>query len=293
MALHFPDNRYPGVNAHLNSYLQQPVGLWSSFHATFVVVLARRLDQTLPPNYFAVPEQGLQITLQGAETLQQKGTYPNVGVLRQMEGVRSTAGAAVTAPIAEIPLMEVDELLPDDETRATRVSLYRSTADAPQLVTAIELLSKANKSGTYHPVYLSKRRNLLSSGVNLLEIDLLHETRPVIQRIPSYADDADGAFPHNIIVSRPTPDVQSGKMMWYAATVAQALPTIPLPLLAAESVACDLQGVYNSAFSDLRYFSQLVDYETLPVHFERYSEADQASIKSILDGIRQAARDDA
>lgn len=40
MAICTPLNLYPGVNAHLNSFLQSEGGGWESFHAQYLVMIA-------------------------------------------------------------------------------------------------------------------------------------------------------------------------------------------------------------------------------------------------------------
>jgi hypothetical protein len=60
------------------------------------------------------------------------------------------------------------------------------------VVTRLELLSPANKPGyaAYH-AYRQKRIETLLTGVPLVEIDYLHETSPIQDRVPVYPDDAD------------------------------------------------------------------------------------------------------
>lgn len=49
-------NLYPGVSAHLNSYLQLDPGAWRSFHAEHIVDLARTIRHDLPGGYTAIIE---------------------------------------------------------------------------------------------------------------------------------------------------------------------------------------------------------------------------------------------
>jgi hypothetical protein len=61
LAIQSSINQYTGINAHLNSYLQNAMGAWQSFHATHVVHLRDLLDEQLPPGYIADSEQSLQL----------------------------------------------------------------------------------------------------------------------------------------------------------------------------------------------------------------------------------------
>jgi hypothetical protein len=60
-------NRYPGINPHLNSALQQRGGGWRSFHAAYLIHLFDWLDEILPENYCVTPEESLQIGVYDSE----------------------------------------------------------------------------------------------------------------------------------------------------------------------------------------------------------------------------------
>lgn len=115
MALHYPDNRYPGVNAHLNSHLQQPVGLWSSFHSDFSHAIKTHLNAgLLPENYYAIVETGLQITMVGLDKIMQKSTTSDVSVL-QTAPTPASRTAASASPYKTIALSDLDELLSEED----------------------------------------------------------------------------------------------------------------------------------------------------------------------------------
>src|SRR5438093_1416633 len=54
-------NQYKGINAHLQSRLQETNGGWSSFHDQHIHEIARALNRILPPNYYASTEDSMQI----------------------------------------------------------------------------------------------------------------------------------------------------------------------------------------------------------------------------------------
>lgn len=62
MPIYSRRNLYPGVNPHLNSYLQQSGGNWQMFHARHVADIASLLDRQLPDYCLAVSESSLQIS---------------------------------------------------------------------------------------------------------------------------------------------------------------------------------------------------------------------------------------
>ncbi len=61
MPIQLAENQYRGVNAHLNSILQNTPGEWESFHASHIVDITRALNKRLPAGYEARVEKSLQI----------------------------------------------------------------------------------------------------------------------------------------------------------------------------------------------------------------------------------------
>jgi hypothetical protein len=288
MALQFPDNRYPGVNAHLNSYMQQKNGTWSSFHAKLANTLQELLDSTLPPNYYAALEQGFQISEIGEEKLENSGSEPDVTILQRSPTISSLQSPSGATPTATIPLRETLEF-DDEDDRYIRVSVYKSEPDDARgkLVTAIEIISPSNKPPRPgYSLYVVKRVNLLIAGINLVEIDFLHESHPINEKLPVYRTRESNSFPYNIGVSIPYPDMESGNLTWYGVEVDKPLPVIFLPLKGEAAMPLDINIAYNQVFERSRQFSILVDYEKQPVNFNRYSATDQQRINAILEQIR-------
>jgi hypothetical protein len=137
MALQFPDNRYPGVNAHLNSYLQQPNGMWSSFHLNLVHRIARGLDSSLPHGFYTMCQHGMQ--------------------LREPEFEHKN-------------LIEKDKYF-------WCVDVVQMQEDLEiNLITRIEIISPTSKyPASSHNFYVNQRQNFLELGFDLVEIDLIHE----------------------------------------------------------------------------------------------------------------------
>jgi hypothetical protein len=119
-----------------------------------------------------------------------------------------------------------------------------------------------------------------------VEIDLLHRNPPLLSRIPSYPRRKADSVPYGILVNIPYPSFEEGKSDWYPVAVDEALTNLPLPLAKTETINLDLQEVYNELFANVRFYHQTVDYETLPVNFNAYSEDDQKRIQTILEEIR-------
>ncbi len=60
MTISATKNLFPGVNPHLNSYLQDDSRLWWAFHLRFISTLATELDKNVSSNYYTVINESLQ-----------------------------------------------------------------------------------------------------------------------------------------------------------------------------------------------------------------------------------------
>lgn len=145
------------------------------------------------------------------------------------------------------------------ERREARV-VVRTVPDS-ELVTVIELLSPSNKRpGIGREKYLTKQREMLDAGVNLLEVDLLRSGLHTIavderslQGLPSW----DYLMCANI-AARPW-DV------WVRPwTVRDPIPQLPVPLApGAPSLRLDLQSIYARAYRNAAC-RKLIDYQRNP-----------------------------
>jgi hypothetical protein len=290
MPIHSKTNLYPGINAHLNSYLQQEGGGWESFHAEHIIDLRRVLAQTLPEGYYAVAEKSLQITPLtwlgdgGGRTVR-----PDVTVVQKSPVSRSTtpANALLAAPISVYPgrVLVAD---PDDEMVGIVVYRQEMGRLPGRPVTRIELLSPANKppSDGYRQ-YSSKRQQTLESGVVLIEVDYLHQTPSANPLIPDYSKRQPGAFPYNITIDIPQPTPSDGKVEHYGMGVDEALLTLSVPLLDADFAPLDFQEAYTRTIESGSFFDFAIDYDADPVNFDRYREDDQVKIGALLETIRR------
>lgn len=279
MPLHFDDNRYPGVNAHLNSALLQPDGGWESFHANWVIQLQAALEKALPRTYYAVAEKSLQISEMASETLQR--TRPDVSVYQLRRTTDAPpAIAGETAPTAVLSLRDALEEMVD---ALSSVGIYEVVAGRVpgRLVTRLEVLSAGNKPpATYAPQYLGRRYETLRAGVNLVEIDLIHTRRPVTHLVPSYPDQHPQATPYLVLVSHPQPRPSDGQLRVYHVSIRDPLPQLAVPLSGEETAMLDLQAVYNRTFNSTRLFALLVDYASDPLAADTYNTADREWIRA-------------
>lgn len=250
MPIHAKTNLYPGVNAHLNSFLQRPGNGWGSFHHGHVEHLREAVEQCLPETYYADNDRSLQIRGQGLGriTLDNEDNY-----------------------LRSVVVYQIDKgILPGKP------------------ITRIELLSPANKPGChYHEAYMNKRAEVLRGGMPLVEIDYLDHTKPLLPQIPSYRDGAPGAYPYTVLISNPHQPVEALTLRIKRFGVCEPIPTIPIPVAGIEDVLLDLGAVYNHTLESRRAWVNVVDYAAEPPAFDRYRPDDQAKIRALLEGIRR------
>ena len=281
MALHADRNLYQGINAHLQSIFQSDVSGWQSFHGDYITMLRTALDSQLPTGYLAISEESLQIRAfdltEDTETVSQ--TRADVAVYQTGPTEASSPIAVAVSPTSTLALTQtvVEKV---EEERLHALIIYRAMSDnvRGEAVTRIEVLSPANKSGGSHAQqYQAKRLETLRAGLNLIEIDLLHQTPSVILGVPNYPQEA-GSFPYSIIVSDPRPSFDEGKVDFYGFHVDQPVPKIKIPLAGEDTLTFDFGAVYDEVFAGYRLARTLVDYSQLPPGFDRYSPDDQKRI---------------
>ena len=294
MPIHLRENQYRGVNAHLHSYLQQH-GDWSVFHGMHITHLSEALQSLLPPEsgYIALPEKSLQILRDDLFIGQIRGshTIPDVGVYKSTAVSTGLTSTEAVAPGAVIAL--ADTFI--EPERVLAVAIYKQTEDdvLGTLVTRIELLSPANKPpGSHHGQYLAKREETLQSGINLVEIDYLHERRSPIPIVRDYPKREPKSYPYVILVNRPYPSVEEGKTAVWGFHIDDPIPSIPIPLADDDSVTLNLETVYNHTFvSNFAFGLRIVDYEKLPEAFETYDVLDQERIRMRMKIVAESVRE--
>jgi hypothetical protein len=289
-------NLYPGVNPHFNSRLQSPNGGWLSFHNSFIERLADHLQDVLPPGYIAYTEASLQIQRASSpeRTFGEKSrrTGPDILVAQRRERPASAGiqeAARLSTPTLTLPF--ITDVREDEPNEA---AIVISIPDAPgsvgKPVTRIEILSPGNKPGGGHyPTYKRNRADTMEAGISLIEIDLLHESPPMIAEIPSYPARDPGAYAYSVLVSDPRPADADGIIEVYGFGVADALPIIRMPLDGAEWSPVDLHAVYQTTYQRREYYGLLTVYAEKPARFETYAPADQDFIIRRMAEIAAAA----
>lgn len=287
MPIHFRENRYPGINAHLNNALQQPHGDWMSFHNRHIIYLTDALTTLLPSNYFARNEKSLQIvSIEEMQAgLSPVTQYPDITIyeddLRGMGGAAvATATATTATPMQTLPLIDYE--LDTPITDSVLISYAEANALIP--VTRIELFSPTNKP--LNPHYYRNRTKTLMSGVHLVELDYLNLFPPAYHFLKPYLQTSPNAFPYTVLITIPYPSYEKGRIEIYGFGILDPLPALRIPLLRQDFVRLDLNAVYQQTFAaDPFYGLRLVDYDQLPLQFEAFPPHDQAAIRAFLTSI--------
>lgn len=237
---------FPGMDP----YLEHPA-LWPGFHHRLVVALADAIGPVLAPRYYVSVEERTYVAGddEGGFPAGHPGRRPDLTVSRERPAVsyaQSPAPPGVALPV----LVPVPEM---------QTELYLEIRDASdgQLVTAVELLSPANKRpGPGRRSYLQKRALILHSSANLVEIDLLRSGEPM----PVEPPHLPGRY--SILVSRAE---RRPEAALYAFSVRQPIPAFPLPLLPGDPeppvrLRPCLDHVYDHGL-----YARRIDYGTEPV----------------------------
>jgi hypothetical protein len=248
--------------------LQAEDGAWRTFHTRHIVHLTKALNDTLPPGYYAVEEQSIQI--ESPPDYRPHVNIPDVGLYRSPQTPHNPdqAFSPSLTPVLEIEA----EMLFLEDVELPAVGIYRQVPAAKhQLVTRLELLSPSNKKQGRD--YLRMRQRTILSQIHLIELDYLHTLAPIFAGfLPAYPHPE--AYPYLILIS------QASRTRFYGLALEEALPTLPVPLLGEEVCSLDLQAVYNQTYADDRYAREQLDYSQEPAQFDRYSPADQARIRA-------------
>lgn len=243
---------FPGMDPYLEARR-----LWPDVHASMITYIRESLQPALRPNYIARIGERVQLAYRD------QSYVPDVLLLqtiREQQAVYATASALV----ADEPqlVMSLDESY-------TEAYLEIITQDTGEVVTLIELLSPANKVGDGREQYLQKQHDILSSPVNLVEIDLLaYGQATVLARNAPISEPADWRYLISISRGRPR-----RRLEVYAVPLAQRLPNCRIPLRPPDGdVVLDLTAVLNRSY-DVGSYDLLLDYRTAPETILRDTEA--------------------
>ncbi|MFQ3672423.1 MAG: DUF4058 family protein [Aggregatilineales bacterium] len=263
-------NPYRGVNAHLNSWLQQD-DRWRDFHTVYLAYLRNALAQALTTRGYRVTvERSIQLRLD----LPTRPKQPDMLIVDPQE--RPTHPRAYVAP-ASAQVVDLHELLlPDDpEDEPSALAVYHASG---RVVLWFELLSPINESqSSGFDVYNLKRRQILQSDIAFVELDLLHEQPPAYRQLSTVT-------PFRLVVIPPAWD--KPRQTWlFHFDVDDAIPSPDVPIITGDTITLPLDEVYQRVFVESAYGADL-DYRQLPLHIERYPAASQSRIQAVMHRVQ-------
>lgn len=233
---------FPGVDPYLEMQ-----GFWPDFHASFITYWRDSLADILPENYEARMNERVSLVETEPERIKRIG--PDVSVILTESGFGALQPSATTATLAPLTIA----LPVEEEVRETYIEVLHRPDQS--LVAVLELLSPSNKEEPGWSAYLEKRRAVIRQRVHYVELDLLLGGHRLPMRQPLPAGD------FYAIISRAESRPNSQVYRW---TVRDALPSLPIPLLAPDpDVWCQLGEVFAYAFRKGRYV-RAVNYDTPP-----------------------------
>jgi hypothetical protein len=288
-------NQYRGINAHLHSYWQAEGG-WDEFHTSHIVYLSNALrSQLLPMGYTAGIEQSLQIRRADVMVSKPKSDV----TIYDTDPTHISRGSTVSSIAAPV-VTTIPEIVDDlEETPVYRaLALYQvesGQANRGEPVAWIEVLSPSNKPGGQDDdYYAQKRLRLLHSGIVFVEIDYLHESPPTFSKIPPYRMkglSSSVTHPYRIVVLDPRPSFYDGTAYQHPFDIDDPLPVVDIPLNGDDVLRFDFGLPYQRTVQEQFFTLEHVNYRQLPLHFERYSEADQARIVCRMLAVLKAVRE--
>lgn len=255
---------FPGMDP----YLENP-SLWPDVHHELISVAREFLSIALRPRYFVQIDERLYVA-DDPDDMPRGLVVPDISVRAGQPSSVAVPGVSASA-VAE-PGIEVEGGW-EVEVREARICIV--DRESQRAITIIEFLSPANKTrgSAGRQNYEEKKREVLSSGTNLVEIDLLRTGVP-LYRGPSEP------FDYLAQVWRWTGE-RHRRWIW-PMRLQSPLKSIPVPLRPGDpDGVLELQRILDTSYSRAGYELR-VDYsrEPTPPLSGNYLEWARATIGS-------------
>lgn len=235
-------NPFPGMNPYLEGR-----GLWSDFHSRLINHMSEALQGQIRPKYNARIEERIHLVQPPRQM------YPDVTVVKPPMTRPEVIGGVLTIdePVIVEPLVDPP----------TRRHIEIVHVGSGEVVTAIELLSPFNKNGKGRTQYINKQETLLSSDVNLLEIDLLANGQHTVAVAKVDADAYTDQWRYIVCLHRP--ELYMRYEFWPIA-LKDRLPRCAVPLRDPDPDAVlDLPTIFQRVY-DISGSNDFIDYHKPP-----------------------------
>ena len=247
-------NPFPGMDPYLEHR-----HIWPGFHNRLIARLADDVGARLPDNYrididerteaAAVFDPHVDSDFFVADAL----VTDRLGTPDWWELAPPLPSTVPTVGTLPENAVSVRVAMPD-EVKVTW--LYVQRMPDWKVVTVVEILSPTNKNqGWGRTNYLRKREDVLSSGVSLVEIDLLRGGHTMPLETPSPSGD------YRILVCR---GWERPNAALYPFDVRHPIPTFTLPLQPGDDEPGIALGELINGIHQLARYSQITRYEASP-----------------------------
>ena len=217
---------------------------WPGFHTLLVTGLAELISERLPDDLNARPEERILLSEPGECD---RARRADVAITEPWRLGQPPIWSPDGEAAGGVTVAEPDIVLEEPEVERW---LEIRTADG-RLITVIEVLSPANKTGEGADDYRAKQRSILNARVNLVEVDLLRGGRHVVAVSSDHLKPSQGTR-GIICVSRTT---TPGRREIYYCPLRERLPAIRIPLRPTDpDIAVDLQPPVDNIHRTGRYW---------------------------------------
>lgn len=239
---------FPGMDPWL-----EDEEVFPDLHESLIFLLKEALNASLPAGYVATTKNRVWVD---AELRRE----PDVSVFGRDRHAGPVDGGPAVATLTRAGWLVVADI-PVPESLEEPYLEIRSNR-GKRLVTAVELLSRANKKpgDRGRTAYLQKQNEYRASGVNVVEIDLLrggpHTTAFPADRLPGA-----GTFDYHVSVLLP---MATAYHVFAPIRLADRLPAVAVPLdWDVEPVTVELQPLLDRCYDGGRY-PELIRYDRPP-----------------------------
>lgn len=228
----------------MDPYLEDPYD-WSGTHSRLINAISDYLVQRVPSAFRVKLEVSVHIVDPEDEEVRTR-IVPDVFLLEEPSPTATAVAevGTITAP------SQITALFPLEVRERWITILDKEKRD---VVTTIELLSPHNKTKRGHKEFMTKRRKVMATRSNWLEIDLLRGGH----RPEEVKDKSD----YYVLLKR------AGRFDWFDAwffDLRDPLPTVAVPLRGEyDDVPLDLGAIKRTIFERGR-LAEDIDYEAEP-----------------------------
>jgi hypothetical protein len=235
----------------VHDWTRVDAGIFHAFHTTWIALLAVRLNEVLPPEYYALPETKAMGYEPDILTLGRKAPRNGNGA-NEREGPVGASRSGGLSIMASPP--KVTYLMRRPATHKQRSIVVRRAED-DRVVAIIEVVSSGNKS-TGHALraFVAKVTAFLDRGVNALIVDLYppnrHDPEGIHVAIWGEAARIESPLPPGKpLLSAAFAVADDERAYVEPFAVGDSLPEMPLCLESDLYVSVPLEATYMIAFN--------------------------------------------